>query len=89
MGELKAREWARWVVGVAGAGKPKVLLTRVNAESVDRSLTPWIVAHQAPLSLGCSRQEYCLGSPFPCPKDLPDPGIKPASPSLQGRYFTV
>ena len=44
---------------------------------------PWTVAHRAPLSLGCSRQEYCSGSPFLCPENLTDPGIKPASPSLQ------
>ena len=42
-------------------------------------VTKWIVAHQAPLSMGFSRQECCSG--FPClpPWDLPDPGIKPAS----------
>ena len=38
--------------------------------------TPWIVAHQAPLSLGFPRQEYWGGLPFPSPGDLPDPGIK-------------
>ena len=45
--------------------------------------TPWTVAHQAPLSLGFSRQEYWSGSPFPSPGDLPDPGIKPGSLALQ------
>ena len=44
--------------------------------------TPWTVAHQAPLSLGFSRQEYWSGSPFPSPGDLPDPGIKPGSLAL-------
>ena len=29
--------------------------------------TPWIAAHQAPLSLGFSRQEYWSGLPFPSP----------------------
>ena len=38
------------------------------------------VAHQAPLSMGFSRQEYWSGLPFPPPGDLPHPGIKPASP---------
>ena len=42
--------------------------------------TLWMVAHQAPLSMGVSRQEYWSGLPYPLPKDLPDPGIKPASP---------
>ena len=45
--------------------------------------TPWTVAHQAPLSMGPSRQEYWSRLPLPPPGDLPDPGIKPASPALQ------
>ena len=40
----------------------------------------WTVAHQAPLSMGISRQEYWSGSPCPPPGDLPDPGNEPASP---------
>ena len=42
-------------------------------------VTPWTVAHQAPLSMGFSREEYWSGLPFPSPGDLSDPGIKPAS----------
>ena len=42
--------------------------------------TPWTVAHQAPLSMGFSRQEYWSGLPFPSPGDLPNPEIKPRSP---------
>ena len=42
-----------------------------------------IVARQAPLSIGFSRQKYWCVLPFPSPEDLPDPGIKPASPALQ------
>ena len=42
-------------------------------------MTPWTVAHQAPLSMGFSRQEYWSGLPCPLPGDLPDPGIKPVS----------
>ena len=38
----------------------------------------WTVACQAPLSMGFSRQEYCSGLPCPPPRDLPNPGIKPA-----------
>ena len=41
-------------------------------------VTPWSVAHQAPLSMGFSRQEYWSGLPFPSPGDLPDPGIEPS-----------
>ena len=39
--------------------------------------TPWTGAYQAPPSLGFSRQEYWSGLPFPSPRDLPNPGIKP------------
>ena len=45
--------------------------------------TPWIVAFQAPLSTGISRQEYWSGLPFPPPGDLPNSGIKPGFPALQ------
>ena len=45
-------------------------------------VTPWTVAHQAPLSMGFSRQEYCSGLPFPSPGDLSDPGIEPGSLTL-------
>ena len=45
--------------------------------------TPWIVPHQAPLSLGFPRQEYWSGLPCPPPGDLLDPGIEPLSPALQ------
>ena len=38
---------------------------------------------QAPLSREFSRQEYSSGLPFPSPGDLPDPEIKPGSPTLQ------
>ena len=47
---------------------------------------PWTVARQAPLSMGFSRKEYWSGLPFPSPRDLPNPGIKPTfpvSPALQ------
>ena len=46
-------------------------------------MTPWTIAHQAPLSMGFSRQEYWSGLPFPSPGDLPDAGIEPGSPTLQ------
>ena len=44
--------------------------------------TPWTVAHQAPLSMEFSRQQYWSGLPFPPPGDLPDPGIEARSPIL-------
>ena len=44
---------------------------------VSDSATPWTVAHQAPPSMGFSRQEYWNGVPFPSPGDHPDPEIEP------------
>ena len=46
-------------------------------------MTQWIVAHQAPLSMGFSRQEYWSGVPVPSPEDCPNLGIEPGSPALQ------
>ena len=60
--------------------------------------TPWIVAYQAPPSIGFSRQEFWSGLPLPSPGGLPNPGIKPGSSALQadslqseppGKPFTV
>ena len=53
---------------------------------------PWAVAHQSPLSMGFSRQEYWSGLPCPPPGDLPQPGTEPTSlvsPALGGRFFTT
>ena len=44
--------------------------------------TPWTIAHQAPLSMGFSRQEYWSELPYPPPRDLPSSGIEPGSPVL-------
>ena len=49
-------------------------------ESCPTLVTLWTVACQAPLSMGFSRQELWSSLPFPSPRDLPDPGIKPGSP---------
>ena len=72
------------LVSVSPSGwvtKEKRLLVKGFA-SISRSVvsdagTPWTVAHQAPLSMGFSRQEYYSGLPFPSPGDLPDPGLEP------------
>ena len=53
------------------------------AKSYPTLATPWTVAHQAPLSMGFSRQEYWSGSQFPSPGDIPNPGIEPRSLALQ------
>ena len=46
-------------------------------------MTPWTVAHQAPLAVEFSRQEHWSGLPCPPSGGLSDPGIKPWSPALQ------
>ena len=47
------------------------------------SATPWTGAYKAPPYMEFSRQEYWSGLPIPSPEDLPEPGIKPGSPSLE------
>ena len=53
---------------------------------------PWTIAHQAPLSVEFSRQEYWTRWLFPTPGHRPNPGIEPdslASPALAGGFFTT
>ena len=66
------------------------LISRLNACMNAQSLshvqffaTSWTVAHQAPLSMGFSRQEYCSGLPCTPPGHPPNPGIKPRSPHFR------
>ena len=42
-------------------------------------VTPWTVAHQAPLSIDFSGQEYWSSLAFPTPGNLPVPGTEPTS----------
>ena len=52
--------------------------------------TPWTAVCQGPLSMGCSRQEYWSGLPFPPPGNLPNPGMEPStlvSLALAGRWI--
>ena len=55
-------------------------------------VTPWTLAHQAPLCMGFSRPQYWSGLPCPPSGDLPDPGIKAKSlmsAALAGGFFTT
>ena len=55
-------------------------------------VTLWTIAHQAPLSMGSSRQQYWSELPCPPPGDLPNPGITLVSlksPALAGGFFTT
>ena len=51
--------------------------------------TPWTVTHQAPPSMGFSRQEHWSGLPFPSPGDLPDPGTEPAFSAWQANSLPL
>ena len=50
-------------------------------------VTPWTVAHQAPLSTEFSRQEYWSGQSFSFPGDLPYPEIEPGFSHTAGRFL--
>ena len=59
---------------------------------VSDAAAPWTAAHRAPLSMGFPGQESWSGLPFPPPRDLPYPGVQPASPvspALARRFFTT
>ena len=58
-------------------------LVSISHLVVADSVTPWSVAHQAPLSMGFPRQEYWSELPFSSPGDLPNPGLEPGYPPLQ------
>ena len=61
----------------------------MHAQSCPTFATPWTIAYQALLSMEFSKQEYWNGLPFPPPGDLPDPGIKPASPAVAGGFLPL
>ena len=66
------------------------MLSRFSRSQLCETL--WTVAHQSPLSMGFSKQEYWSGFPCPPPGDLLKPGIEPmclTSPALAGRIFTT
>ena len=55
----------------------------------DTFASPGTVVCKSPLSMGLPRQEYWSELPFPSPRDLPNPGIEPMSPTLAGEFFTT
>ena len=59
------------------------MLWWLSLSAVQLFVTPWTIAHQAPLSMEFSRQEYWSGYLFSSPGDLPNPGIEPGSPEFQ------
>ena len=78
---VKDRE--AWHALVHGVTKSRTWPGNWTATMCLTLMTPWTAAHPAPLSMGFPRQEYWNGLPFTPLEDLPDAGIKPASPSLQ------
>ena len=71
---------------------PMLLLLLSHFSRVRLFMTPWTVAHQAPLFMGFLKQEYWSGLSITPPGDLPNPGVKPMSlapPALAGRFFTT
>ena len=80
--------WSEWE-------EPPGWFTDVSGKSLSHLqffATPWTVVHQAPLSMGFSRQEHWSGLPFLPPGDLSDPGIEPRSlisAASAGGFFTT
>ena len=77
------REFTVCRFSLGGAWKLKVKVLLAQLSHVWLYETPWTVAHQAPLSMGFSRQQYWSGLPFPSPWDLPNSGTEPGSLALQ------
>ena len=74
--------WEHRVLATGPPGKSLILSVCVLSH-IHFFATPWTVAHQAPLSVGFSRQEYWSGLPFPSPGDIPNLGTEPVSPAWQ------
>ena len=83
-------EWQRyWQEGALESSRIIILLALSHVWLL---ATPWTTAHQAPLSMRFSRQEYWSGLPFPPPGELSHPGIKlksPVAPALAGRFLPL
>ena len=58
-----------------------LLYVMLMLSHVSLCATPWTITHQAPLSMGFSRQEYWSQVPFPSLGDLPNLGMEPESPA--------
>ena len=60
--------------------RPRCCLVRKSSLTL---VTPWTIAHQAPLSMAFPGQKYWSGLPSPSPGDHPGPGIEHCSPACQ------
>ena len=83
----KKNEWvfknSHWL----GLNTPCSKISLLCGLVVSDSATLWTVAHQAPLSMGFSRQEYRSGLLFPNTGELPAPEMEPVSPALAGGFL--
>ena len=70
------------IISLPGKVVNKSESERVSCSVVSNSANPWTIAHQAPVSMGFSRQ-YWSGLPFPSPRDLPEAEIESGFPALQ------
>ena len=98
-GSSQPRDWT-WVLCITGRlftiwatrEAQDILMCALSLSRVQLFVTPWTAAHQAPLSMGFSRQNTGVGCHFLFQGNLPDPGIKPkslVSPALAGGFFTT
>ena len=71
--------WSRWLLPIVNAGYRIGLLSLLVIQLCPTLCDPMDCAHQAPLSMGFSKQAYWSGLPFHSPGDLPNPGIEPTS----------
>ena len=69
--------------GTHQLGEKSEKVKMLSAQSCSTLAATWATAHQAPLSMGFSWQEYWSGLPSPSPGDLRSPGFEPKSPALQ------
>ena len=90
-GQLPLLTWcSQAILGSRFSGYYKQALCAQSLSHIGFLVIPWTVTRQAPsLSMEFSRQEYWSGLPFSPPRDLPNPGIEPMSPSLAVGYHWV
>ena len=85
--------WQHWALPYWGQFLFLFCMPAQSLSCVRLFVSLWTVAHQAPLSMGVSRQESWSGLPCPPPGDLPSPGIESVlclmSPALPSRFFTT